>query len=299
MILFSFLLLLLLQLQRPRERLCLFVLLVIPPSSSYNETRRQSRLPVASWTSFTVATPPTLTPPGPPLFPLSDLNPRHMPWFSSCALLFVKIPPIAELPWISSCLYQSHLFVAPHFVKRDFCCNMFLIFLVANLNEELDVMDPWDIFFFSSFFLSFFLHITVAWKKWTFFSLCCAEGCAKHARPGSGWRCCVGVAAHSIPLECWYLHPCVTVLMYCSVGKTLVYEQDLRPALFKSGDECRGCERSRTSVHLLLLFFCSSWSKTKNKKDAPPKTGALHLALIAALCTGSPSHLIRLLFTPV
>lgn len=151
--------------------------------------------------------------------------------------------------------------------------------------------------FFFLFFFSFFYTSQWLEKSGPFFSLCCAEGCAKHARPGSGWRCCVGVGAgaHSILLECWYLHPCVAVLMYCNVGRTLVYEQDLRPALFKSGDECRGCERSRTSVHYYYSFFLFILIKEKNKKDAPPKRGALHLALIAAVCTGSPSQLIRLL----
>lgn len=147
---YSHFLLCLLQHQRPRERLCLFVLLVIPLSLSYNEMACQSRLPVASWRSFTVRPQALLQ--------VTETLTHALVFKLSTS---VKIPPVlnSKKPPHPPCLYQLHPFLATCFVygTSTVICS---IFHVSTLNEELDFMDHWD-----------FLQSTVAWKSKDLFPL--------------------------------------------------------------------------------------------------------------------------------
>lgn len=104
----------------------------------------------------------------------------------------------AELQETSPCLY--HHLLSFLFRLRDFYCNMsHFMFRLSMKNWTLWITET--------------LYGAQWFENQRTFSLCWAEGGAKHDRwrPGRDQLCCVCIATKLILLECWDLHPCAAV----------------------------------------------------------------------------------------
>lgn len=171
------------QLQRPRERLCLFVLLVIPLSLRYNEMACRSPLLMACWRSFA----------GRPR-PFSKVTETlaHALFFklstSSCQDTHAPGPPPPHL-------YQLHLSLL---VFNGTSTVKYFMFLLSMKTKK-----------------TLWITETFYWAQWlehprAFFPFAEQRGGVKNAVWKPEW-CRVCSATKLILLEYWYLHPCVAV----------------------------------------------------------------------------------------